>query len=131
MLSVKDVLKAREQRQKDRQKIFDVFIRRASERVKTAVRMNPDITCVVYTIPDMLFGLPLYNVHECINHIQEQFMKTGFDVRVISPNSVIIDWTSAATAKKQVSYKPTYQRSTVYNQSMLDSIDQYNSNFRK
>lgn len=131
MLSVKDVLKVRDQRQKDRQKIFDVFIRRACERVKTAVRMNPDITCVTYTVPEMLFGLPLYNVTECVNHIQEQFMKTGFDVRVLSQNSILIDWTSAATAKKQVSYKPAVQRQSVYNHSMLDSIDQYNANFRR
>jgi len=45
-----------------------------------------------YTVPELTFGIPLYDVEECANYIFKKIKKDGLQVEYYSPNLLFISW---------------------------------------
>ena len=66
--------------------------------------MNP-LTCwCFYIIPKFIYGIPLYNLEECLNYIVSHLNKNGFMVNYTHPNLLLISWVNASKPKKSVNY---------------------------
>ena len=117
-----------------KKKIYDTVLVKCHQRIKLVAKLNP-LTCwCFYVIPKFIYGIPLYNLEECLNYIVNHLNKNGFEVNYTHPNLLIISWINSSNSKPKKSvtfgkneyrsindYKPT--GNLVYNQSSLNLLN--------
>jgi hypothetical protein len=136
MINIRDVLKEKQNVERDRTKIFMTFLNRCIERIHKTVKTKPEITFITFSVPPIVFGLPLYDVRECIKFITAEFEKNGFEVRNLGSNTLLISWDKPPqTQDKKISnYKPVTSYKPMgglsYNNSLFDSIENRQIRFR-
>lgn len=74
-----------------------------------------DECCCIFTCPSVVFGLPLFNLIDCIQFIMIKLIEKGFEVHLAVPNNIFISW------KKESN--PDYSRK-IY---MLDTPSKINN----
>ena len=92
MINIRDVLKEKQNVERDRTKIFMTFLNRCIDRIRNTVKTKPEITFITFNVPPIVFGMPLYDVRECIKFITAEFEKNGFEVRNLGSNTILISW---------------------------------------
>lgn len=136
MINIRDVIKEKQSVERERTKIFTTFLNRCIERIHKTVKTKPEITFITFSVPPIVFGMPLYDVRECIKHITSEFEKNGFDVRNLGSNTLLISWDKPKDdpSKKPSNYKPITSYKPMggfsYNSSLLDSIENRQIRFR-
>ena len=136
MINIRDVLKEKQNVERDRTKIFTTFQNRCIERIHKTVKTKPEITFITFSVPPIVFGMPLYDVRECVKFITSEFEKNGFDVRNLGSNTILISWDKPKEDpnKKPSGYKPVASYKPMggfsYNSSLLDSIENKQIRFR-
>lgn len=63
-----------------------------------------DTCCCVYTCPSVVFGLPLFNMYDCINYIMTKLVEKGFEVHLAVPNNIFISWKKESNPKNSNRY---------------------------
>jgi hypothetical protein len=51
-----------------------------------------DECCCIFTCPSVVFGLPLFNLVDCIRFIMIKLVEKGFEVHLAIPNNIFISW---------------------------------------
>ena len=51
-----------------------------------------DACCCIFMCPSVVFGLPLFNLYDCIRFIMEKLVEKGFEVHLAMPNNIFISW---------------------------------------
>lgn len=139
--------KTREQR--DRKiKIYDTVLKKCHHRIKLVSELTPLNQWCFYLIPKVLFGIPLYDLGECIEYLVKILSENGFKVAYTHPNLLLITWFENDTngqfnridsIKKTIfnsnknngnfksidSFKPS--GSLIYNQQSLNMLDKKNN----
>ena len=117
-----------------KKKIYDTVLVKCHQRIKLVAKLNP-LTCwCFYVIPKFIYGIPLYNLEECLNYIVNHLNKNGFTVNYTHPNLLIISWVNSSNSKpkKSVTFGKNEYRSIndykpagnlVYNQSSLNLLN--------
>ena len=117
-----------------KKKIYDTVLVKCHQRIKLVAKLNP-LTCwCFYVIPKFIYGIPLYNLEECLNYIVNHLNKNGFEVNYTHPNLLIISWINSSNSKpkKSVTFGKNEYRSIndykpagnlVYNQSSLNLLN--------
>jgi hypothetical protein len=49
-------------------------------------------TSCIYEVPEVVLGLPTYNLTDCVRFVQQQLERRGFKVSYIFPRTLIISW---------------------------------------
>ena len=62
-----------------------------------------DDCCCIFTCPNVVFGLPLFNLFECIRFIMEKLVEKGFEVHLAIPNNIFISWKPESEKRAQYS----------------------------
>lgn len=133
---------------KDRKlKIYDEVLRKCHHRIKLVSKLTPLNQWCFYIIPKVLFGIPLYNLGECVEYLVKMLTENGFRVAYTHPNLLLITWFEEHGVNKKImtsfnsnsnsnntyksidSYKPS--GSLVYNQNNFNLLDQKNSYINK
>jgi hypothetical protein len=57
-----------------------------------------DACCCIFTCPSVVFGLPLFNMYDCINYIITKLVEKGFEVHLAVPNNIYISWKDGSNA---------------------------------
>jgi hypothetical protein len=71
--------KTREQR--DRKiKIYDNVLKKCHHRIKLVSNLTPLNQWCFYLIPKVLFGMPLYDLGECVEYLVKMLSENGFKV---------------------------------------------------
>lgn len=136
MINIRDVLKEKQNVERDRTKIFTTFLNRCIERIHKTVKTKPEITFITFSVPPIVFGMPLYDVRECIKFITSEFEKNGFEVKNLGSNTILISWDKPKEepSKKISNYKPitSYKPmgNIAYNPSLFDSIENKQIKFK-
>jgi hypothetical protein len=47
---------------------------------------------VWFTVPEYIFGEPIYDQGDCIGYLVKNLQDNGFDVRYVHPNTLFISW---------------------------------------
>ena len=110
------------------------FLVKCHQRIKLVAKLNPLNSWCFYVIPKFIYGIPLYNLEECLNYIVTHLNKNGFTVNYTHPNLLFISWLNAKGSKPKKSvtfgkneyksiddYKPV--GNLVYNQSSLNLLN--------
>ena len=135
--------------QKDRKiKIYDTVLQKCHHRIKLVSELTPLNQWCFYLIPKVLFGIPLYDLGECVEYLVKMLSENGFKVAYTHPNLLLITWFENDTTgqfnrinsiKKTIfnsnknngnfksidSFKPS--GSLIYNQQSLNMLDKKNN----
>ena len=76
-----------------------------------------DECCCTFICPQVIFGLPLFNLIECINFIMEKLTEKGFDTHLALPNHIFISW--KPKENENTIYQPKYPYLTAPQQKLL------------
>lgn len=126
-------------------KIYDEVLQKCHHRIKLVSKMTPLSQFCFYIIPKVLFGIPLYNLEECVKYLIEMLTKNGFQISYTHPNLLYISWkqpnkpitqqsstryistnTSNNNFKNIEDYKP--KGNLIYNQSNFNLLEQKKKN---
>lgn len=83
--------KTREQRDK-KIKIYEEVLKKCHHRIKLVSKLTPMNQWCFYLIPKVLFGMPLYNLAECVEYLVRMLSDNGFKVAYTHPNLLLITW---------------------------------------
>lgn len=84
--------------------IYKNILNRVHKKIKTTARQkNGDMFCF-YLVPEMLIGVPRYDVETCTSYILEKLNDNGFQTRYTHPNLIFISWNH---------YLPSYKRDEI------------------
>lgn len=51
-----------------------------------------DDCCCIFMCPSVVFGMPLFNLMDCIRFIMMKLVEKGFEVHLAIPNNIFISW---------------------------------------
>jgi hypothetical protein len=87
---LRNEVQAREDRKiKTFEKVLDMCYQKILNTNKTS-----DECCCTFICPQVIFGLPLFNLLDCIKFIMEKLVEKGFNVHLALPNHIFISWKS-------------------------------------
>ena len=100
MLSIHDLHKEVEQRETQKLKIYQSVYEKCIQRIQNSNQKTTDCCCF-FECPTFIFGIPLFDLGNCVSFIMNELMKKGFEVYYTHPNLIYISW-----KKKNTPIKP-------------------------
>jgi hypothetical protein len=85
-------LRSEVQAREDRKyKTFEKVLEMCYQKILSTNKTNDDCCCT-FICPQVVFGLPLYNLMDCIKFIMEKLVEKGFNIHLALPNQIFISW---------------------------------------
>ena len=72
--------------------IFNKILNRVHRRITITSRTKRNEKFIWFTIPEFIFGEPMYNKTDCIAYVVTKIEENGFFIRFIYPNTLFITW---------------------------------------
>jgi len=72
--------------------LFNKMLNRLHKRINTISRTRKNDKHAWFTVPDFLFGEPMYNQSDCIAYLVSKMVDNGFRVQYIHPHTLFISW---------------------------------------
>ena len=72
--------------------IFNKILNRIHRKLNYTGKNKSNDKHLFYTVPEFLFGEPLYNQGDCIGYLVVKLEENGFTVRYLHPNTLFISW---------------------------------------
>jgi len=91
-INIDDLYDKNKQRDLKQISIFNKILNRIHKRITYTGRNKRNDKHIWFTIPEYIFGEPLYDQGECIGYIISKLEDNGFHIRYIHPNSLFISW---------------------------------------
>jgi len=91
-INIDDLYEKNQQRDLKQISIFNKILNRVHTRIKTTARNKRIDKHVWFTVPEFIFGEPIYDQGDCIAHLVIKLEENGFHVRYIHPNTLFISW---------------------------------------
>jgi Family of unknown function (DUF5759) len=73
-------------------KSYNIVLTRIHQRIKTASKQRINNKCCWFVVPEILIGVPKYDVRPCIAYLIKELTENGFDVKYTHPNLLFISW---------------------------------------
>ncbi len=90
MVKADELIKQQEERKKQKRKTFNKILKLVEKRILMSSNSNNYYTW--YEVPELILGLPIYNIHECKSHLIKKLKKNGFKTELYEPNLILITW---------------------------------------
>lgn len=91
MLNINQLHKEIEKREKRKNKVYQTILDKVNYRIILTNQQTIDCFCL-FIVPSFIFGVPLYNMTNCIIYIMEDLIEKGFKVQYTHPNLLSISW---------------------------------------
>jgi len=72
--------------------IFNKILNRIHKRITYTGRNKRNDKHIWFTVPEYIFGEPVYDKGECISYLVVKLEENGFHIRYIHPNTLFISW---------------------------------------
>jgi hypothetical protein len=72
--------------------IFNKILNRVHRRITITSRTKRNEKFIWFTIPEFIFGEPVYDKTDCIAYVVTKLEENGFFIRFIYPNTLFITW---------------------------------------
>jgi hypothetical protein len=80
-----------EERENKKNKIFETILDLCYQKILNMNKQNNDYNCT-FIVPNVVFGLPLYNVGDCVVFIMDKLVEKGFEIYFAPPTTIHISW---------------------------------------
>ncbi len=74
-------------------KTFEKVLDMCYQKILNTNKTSDECQCT-FICPQVIFGLPLFNLMDCIKFIMEKLVEKGFNVHLAFPNHIYISWKS-------------------------------------
>jgi hypothetical protein len=91
MLNINQLHKEIESRERRKNKVYQTILDKVNYRIILTNQKTNDCMCI-FIVPRFIFGVPLYNMTNCIIYIMEDLIDKGFKVIYTDPNLLTISW---------------------------------------
>ena len=115
-----------EERENKKYKTFETILEMCYKKILNINKQNNDYNCT-FIVPNVVFGLPLYNVGECVRFIMDKLVEKGFEIYFAPPTTINIYWTPKNYNKSKVynTHNITPTLTNIPNSNQV--VDYYNS----
>ena len=104
MIKINELYDQQDKNNKRKESIYNEVLTKCHHRIKLTAKNYPDNCYCYYTIPKIIYGIPLYNLEECLRYIMNKLIENGFKVYYTHPNLLYITWFKEET--KSITNKP-------------------------
>ena len=80
-----------EDRENNKIKVYEKILDMCYKKILNTNKQNNDYSCT-FIVPNVVFGLPLYNIEDCILFIMNKLVEKGFEIYFALPTSIHIFW---------------------------------------
>ena len=91
-VDIDSLFEKKQQRDLKQLSIFKKILNRIHKRINFNGRTKPKDKFIFFTVPEYLFGEPLYNQGDCVGYLVIKLQENGFNVRYMHPNTLFISW---------------------------------------
>lgn len=91
MLSINKLHQEINDREERKRKVYDEILKLSYKRIAVENKKHNNCCCV-FACPKYVYGLPLYNITNCIIYIMEDLRSEGYKVQHLGSNLIYIDW---------------------------------------
>jgi hypothetical protein len=81
-------------------KMFNVVLNKCIEKI-TYTNRHTDKTFVIFEVPQVLIGFPIYDMKSCILFLISKLSASGYIIEYIEPFYLYIDWGSQAKSSSK------------------------------
>jgi hypothetical protein len=126
-VNIDELYEKDQQRDLKQLSIFNKILNRIHRRITITGRTKRNDKYIWFTIPEFIFGEPIYDKSDCIAYIITKLEDNGFFLKFIYPNTLFISWDN---------WVPSYTRTEVKKKTgivldekgnVLDRIDKSNN----
>ena len=89
-LSKDDIQKYYDEKQMKKKKIYNKIVLRVTRLMKETAEKGKSMC--MYVVPEIILGMPIYDVKECVLYIQDILKDKGFESARAEPNIILIFW---------------------------------------
>lgn len=89
MININSLNRERKNLIKRREKVYNKILLRIHNKIKVANKLN---NFCYYEIPNIVYGMPLFNINKCSDYIYNKLISQGFKVTRIKYNNFMIYW---------------------------------------
>ena len=89
-ISINDLYKMQERKESEKIDIYNKIVDKFFDKIKYLSKMGR--IDFYYKLPDIIYGLPLYDKNACICYVIYKFRIKGFNVKYVYPNAIHINW---------------------------------------
>ena len=80
-----------EDREHNKIKVYEKILDMCYKKILNTNKQYNDYSCT-FVVPNVVFGLPLYNIEDCIIFIMNKLVEKGFEIYFALPTSIHIFW---------------------------------------
>jgi len=91
-INIDTLYEKQQQRDLKQLSIFNKILNRIHRRITTTGRTKATEKHIWFTVPEYIFGEPVYDKSECIAYIVTKLEDNGFHVRYMHPNTLFVSW---------------------------------------
>ena len=103
-----------EERENKKYKIFETILEMCYQKILNINKKNNDYNCT-FIVPNVVFGLPLYNVGDCVIFIMDKLVEKGFEIYFAAPTTIHISWKPKEGIKNNYLNTPNNNQLEYYN----------------
>lgn len=93
ILRPEDLYKQRRNRDTARLKTYNQILEQIYHKIQTISCLpTGNISEIIYSIPDFIFGLPRIDLEDCVVYLVYQLRIAGFEVKYTYPNLLYVSW---------------------------------------
>lgn len=101
--------------------IFNKLLARIHKRISTVGKTKSTDKHIWFTVPEYIFGEPVYDKSECIAYLVTKLEDNGFHIRYMHPNTLFVSW---------MHWVPSYVRNEIKKKTG-NVVDQYGNLVKK
>ena len=92
MININELHKINDERQKFKITVYDKILKKCHERIKFVSKTPKGANFCFYIVPNIVYGVPIYDINQCIVYIVSALIKNGFYIAYTHPNLIYISW---------------------------------------
>jgi hypothetical protein len=91
-VNIDDLFEKNQKRDLKQLSIFNKILGRIHKRITTTSRNKRIDKHIWFTIPEYIFGEPVYDKNDCIAYIITKLEANGFFIKYMHPNTIFVSW---------------------------------------
>lgn len=91
-VNIDELYESKQRRDLKQVSIFNKILNRIQKKITTTARIKKNDRYIWFTVPEYIFGEPIYDKGDCIAYLITKLEENGFFIRYMHPNTLFISW---------------------------------------
>jgi hypothetical protein len=104
-INIDDLYNNKQKRDMKQVSIFNKILNRIHNRITLTGRSRKNDQHIWFTVPEYIFGEPVYDKAECIAYLIAKLEENRFHIRYLHPNTLFVSWSNWIPSYVRNEYK--------------------------